>query len=105
MNEGNPPEEPASSWKRYPFALSETDPELVFPGAEGDQGAESNTYYVAGRLRGRSTGHEWAFLVIFSFNDVRHLLRADFHTLALFDLETGAYGTSTEFDFPRLFHW
>ncbi|MBX3026559.1 secreted hydrolase [bacterium] len=88
-------------WKRYPYALVAGDPELVFPAAEGDQGAESNTYYVAGRLRGRTSGREWAFLVIFTFNHVRKLLRADFYTLALFDLGSGDYGTFSETDLPR----
>ena len=89
------------AWKRYPLALGD-DPELVFPQAEGDQGAESNTYYVAGRLVGRESGHVRAFFAIFACNDVWHRVRADFHTLALFDLENGEYGTSTQFDFPRL---
>ena len=62
----------ASAWKRYPFTIGD-DPELSFPTAEGDQGAESNTYYVAGRLTGRSTGRRWAFFVIFTFNDVRFM--------------------------------
>ncbi len=89
------------SWKAYPYALSPTDPELTFPAAEGDQGAESNTFYVAGRLRGRESKREWAFLVIFTFNNVRQWLRADFYTLALFDLSSGAYGTFSEYDIPR----
>lgn len=90
-----------ATWRTYPYALSRTDPELIFPAAEGDQGAESNTYYVAGRLHGRSTGGEWAFLTIFTFNHVRKLLRADFHTLALFDLTAGTYGTFSESDLPH----
>lgn len=90
-----------AAWRAYPFVLSPTDPELTFPAAEGNQGAESNTYYVAGRLRGRATQREWAFLVIFTFNDVRKRLRADFYTFALFDLATGAYGTYSEYDLPR----
>lgn len=36
-------------WKRYPVVLAEGDAELVFPPAEGDQGAESDIYYVASR--------------------------------------------------------
>lgn len=91
----------AVDWKRYPFVLAGDDPELTFPAAEGDQGAESNTYYVAGRLRGRASGRQWAFMVIFTFNDVRKRLRADFFTFALFDLTTGAYATFSEDDLPR----
>ena len=90
-----------AAWRAYPFVLSPTDPELTFPAAEGDQGAESNTYYVAGRLRGRATEREWAFLVIFTFNNVGGRLRADFYTFALFDLASGAYGTYSEYDLPR----
>ena len=90
-----------AAWRAYPYVLAPNDPELTFPAAEGDQGAESNTYYVAGRLRGRATQREWAFLVIFTFNDVRQRLRADFYTFALFDLATGAYGTYSEYDLPR----
>jgi predicted secreted hydrolase len=89
-----------ASWRRYPYALSTTDAQLTFPAAEGDQGAESNTYYVAGRLRGRTTGGDWAFLTIFTFNDVRKRVRADFHTIALFDLTSGEYGTFSESDLP-----
>ena len=90
-----------ADWRRYPFQLIAGDPELGFPEAEGDQGAESNTYYVSGQLRGRDSGRRWAFLTIFTYNFVRKLLRADFFTLALFDLESGEYGTFSEFDIPR----
>ncbi|MDX2168917.1 MAG: lipocalin-like domain-containing protein [Deltaproteobacteria bacterium] len=93
----------AADWKRYPFVLAPDDAQLIFPAAEGDQGAESNTYYVAGRLRGRASGREWAFLTVFTFNDIHHRLRADFYTLALFDLGAGTYGTFSEFDLPRPF--
>jgi predicted secreted hydrolase len=97
-----PQSAPPDEWRRYPYAIGRADPELVFPQAEGDQAAESNTYYVAGRLRGRS-GRQWAFLTIFCFNNVWRRLRADFHTLALFDLDAGTYGTHTEFDLPHPF--
>jgi hypothetical protein len=86
--------------RRHPHLLVD-DPELVFPLAEGDHGERSNTYAVAGRLRGATTGHRWAFLVLFATNGTRHGPHADFHTLAFFDLENGAYGTSTELDGRR----
>ena len=91
----------ADAWRTYPYSFAPNDPELVFPAAEGDQGAESNTYYVAGRLRGRTTRRDFAFLVIFTFNDVRKRIRADFYTFALFDLTSGDYATYSEFDLPR----
>ncbi len=52
------------TWRRYPHVLAAADPELAFPAAEGDQGAESNTYYLAGRLWGLRTGRAWAYLVV-----------------------------------------
>jgi len=90
-----------AGWRRYPYALSPSDPELVFPAAEGDQGADSNTYYLAGRLRGVRSGRSWAYLVVFVFNRFRGRIRSDFYTFALFDLDAGAYGTYTEHDLPR----
>lgn len=93
------------AWRRYPLTLVDGDPELVFPAAEGDQGHESNTYYVAGRLRDGVGDARWAFLTVFTFNDVRHRVRADFHTFSLFDLRTGDYGTFSEHDLPRPFGW
>ncbi len=92
-------------WKRYPFVLVPDDPELTFPAAEGDQGAESNTYYLAGRLRGRDSGRTWAYLAIFAYTAVRQRLRADFHTVALFDLAAGTYATWTEHDLPHPLRW
>jgi hypothetical protein len=90
-------------WKRYPYVLSPSDPELQFPAAEGDQGAHTNTYYLAGRVRGVRSGSEWAYFVVFTFNAIRGWLRSDFYTFALFDLRNGTYGTYTENDFPRPF--
>ncbi len=78
-----------AAWKHYPYVVTPDDPEMTFPAAEGDQGAESNTYYVAGRLRGKASAREWAFLVIFTFNNVRKRMRTDFYTFALFDLVNG----------------
>jgi hypothetical protein len=92
----------AASWRRYPYVLSPSDPELTFPAAEGDQGAHSNTYYLAGRLRGVRSGRTWAYLTVFTFNRLRGLLRTDFYTFALFDLGDGGYASFTEHDLPRL---
>jgi len=90
-----------ATWRRYPYVLSPSDAELTFPAAEGDQGAESNTYYLAGRLRGLESGREWAYFVVFTYNNIRRWLRTDFYTFALFDLSDGSYGTYTEHDLPR----
>jgi len=91
----------APSWRRYPYVLVPSDPELVFPAAEGDQGAHSNTYYLAGRLHGVQSGRTWAYLTVFTFNRFRGWLRSDFYTLALFDLADGRYATYTEHDLPH----
>ena len=100
----SPRESPSTGapvWKRYPYALSPSDPQLSFPAAEGDQGTESNTYYLAGRLQGVRSRREWAYFVVFTFNNIRGWLRSDFYTFALFDLMDGRYGTYTEHDLPR----
>ncbi|MET0153789.1 MAG: hypothetical protein ABW298_14420, partial [Candidatus Binatia bacterium] len=55
-----------------------------------------------GRLRGHATGWQWAFLCAFVFDDLSRRSSAALHTLALFDLEKGEYGTSTEYDRPGL---
>ena len=92
---------PSTSWRRYPYALSPSDPELTFPTAEGDQGAESNTYYVAGRVRGVRSGRSWAYFAVFTYSAYRGWMRTDFYTFALFDLDDGRYATFTEHDLPR----
>jgi hypothetical protein len=77
------------------------DPQLLFPAAEGHQGAASDTYYASGILRGESSGRRYAFLTIFAKNeDIFHLLSADLHVLALFDLDVGTYDTGSRFDLP-----
>jgi hypothetical protein len=91
----------AAPWRRYPYVLSPSDPELTFPAAEGDQGAHSNTYYLAGRLRGVRSGRAWAYLTVFTFNRLRGWLRTDFYTFSLFDLGDGSYASFTEHDLPR----
>jgi hypothetical protein len=77
------------------------------PRRRGDQGCGANTYFIEARLRGIETGRELALIAIFSAMTVRLPLgasvRADFYILSLFDLGSGAYGTTTEYDLPRPF--
>ncbi len=101
MKAETPARADVAGWRRYPYVLSPSDPELTFPTAEGDQGAASNTYYLAGRLRGVRSGRAWAYFVVFTYNRVRGGMRTDFYTFALFDLDHGTYGTCTEHDLPR----
>jgi predicted secreted hydrolase len=88
-------------WRRYPFDLVPGDARLRFPAAEGSHpDCESDTWYLAGELRGAERGR-FAFLVI--VNENRPGLGpivADFYTFALFDLESGAYGSYTDYDMP-----
>ncbi|MGH7894808.1 MAG: hypothetical protein ACREQL_09075 [Candidatus Binatia bacterium] len=90
-------------WKRYPYVPDWGDPAwFTFPGVDGhrdDLGMA--TYFVDGFLRGRTSGREYAFMVIVT--DMRVLgkrLRASFYTFALYDLATRRYGTYTDYDFP-----
>jgi predicted secreted hydrolase len=89
-----------TEWRRYPFRLVPTDEKLEFPAAEGahpDQ--ESDTWFIAGELVGTS-GRPYAFLTIFNKNRPGGSVVADFYTMALFDCDTGAYGTYTDYDMP-----
>ncbi len=109
MTSPTPPSPAASrdaAWRRYPYVIPDTDARwFTFPAAEGDQGCGANTYFVETRLRGVRSGRELAMMTIFTAITVPLRLlwpvRADFYILALFDLTTGAYGTTTEFDLPR----
>lgn len=94
-----------AAWKRYPYAIPGADEAwFTFPAAEGDQGTGANTYFLECPLRGLRTGRNLALMVIFSTMRVplaRTVLHADFYIFALFDLDTGTYGTITDFDLPR----
>ena len=88
-------------WRRYPFELVPGEPQFCFPAAEGEHPSyESDTWFLAGELTGESTGRKFAFLTIFNKNRLGHEIVADFHTLALFDLDNGTYGTYTDYDVP-----
>lgn len=89
----------------YPFELVPGDPEFTFPAAEGiHPHCQSDTWFIAGELTGTPThtapGRRFAFLTIFNQNRPGGSIVADFHTMALFDLDHGTYGTYTDYDMP-----
>ncbi len=91
----------APSRLRYPFDLVPGDREFTFPAAEGvHTHCQSDTWFLAGELTGTTSGRRFAFLTIFNQNRPGGTLVADFHTLALFDLDNGTYGTFTDYDMP-----
>jgi predicted secreted hydrolase len=89
-----------ADWRCYPFRLVADDSRLEFPAAEGEHAdQESDTWFIAGELTG-ATGRSFAFLTIFNKNRPGGTVVADFYTMALFDCDTGAYGTYTDYDMP-----
>jgi predicted secreted hydrolase len=89
-----------TDWRNYPFRLVRNDSALDFPAAEGEHSdQESDTWFIAGELTG-ATGRSFAFLTIFNKNRPGGTLVADFYTMALFDCDTGEYGTYTDYDMP-----
>ena len=90
-----------NDWRTYPFRLVPGDSELDFPAAEGQHpDQESDTWFIAGQLDAARTGRSFAFLTIFNKNQPGGTVIADFYTMALFDLDTGDYGTYTDYDMP-----
>ena len=90
-----------SDWRRYPFQLVPGDGQLEFPAAEGEHpDQESDTWFLAGQLAAAETDRSFAFLTIFNKNRPGGTIVADFYTMALFDLDTGDYGTYTDYDMP-----
>lgn len=89
-----------ADWQRYPFQLVPGDDQMCFPAAEANHpDFQSDTWFLAGELVGDS-GRRFAFLTIFNKNRPAESIIADFYTLALFDLDTGQYGTFTDYDMP-----
>jgi predicted secreted hydrolase len=77
------------------------DSELDFPAAEGQHpDQESDTWFIAGQLDAARADRSFAFLTIFNKNQPGGTVIADFYTMALFDLDTGDYGTYTDYDMP-----
>lgn len=90
-----------SDWRSYPFQLVPGDGQLEFPAAEGEHpDQESDTWFIAGQLEAAETDRSFAFLTIFNKNRPGGTVVADFYTMALFDLDTGDYGTFTDYDMP-----
>lgn len=90
-----------SDWRSYPFRLVPGDGQLEFPAAEGEHpDQESDTWFIAGQLDAAETDRSFAFLTIFNKNRPGGTVVADFYTMALFDLDTGDYGTFTDYDMP-----
>lgn len=86
---------------RYPFDLVPGDSEFTFPAAEGvHPHCQSDTWFLAGELTGTASRRRFAFLTIFNQNRPGGSIVADFHTMALFDLDNGTYGTYTDYDMP-----
>ncbi|MGO8770213.1 MAG: lipocalin-like domain-containing protein [Mycobacterium sp.] len=91
----------SSDWRSYPYRLVPGDSQLDFPAAEGEHpDQESDTWFIAGQFDAVQTGRSFAFLTIFNKNRPGGSVVADFYTLALFDLDTGDYGTYTDYDMP-----
>lgn len=90
-----------SDWRSYPFQLVPGDHQLEFPAAEGEHpDQESDTWFIAGQLDAAESDRSFAFLTIFNKNRPGGTVVADFYTMALFDLDTGDYGTFTDYDMP-----
>ncbi|MEE2855678.1 MAG: secreted hydrolase [Actinomycetota bacterium] len=90
-----------SDWRSYPFQLVPGDGQLEFPAAEGEHpDQESDTWFIAGQLVSAQADRSFAFLTIFNKNRPGGTVVADFYTMALFDLDTGEYGTFTDYDMP-----
>ncbi len=90
-----------NDWRSYPFQLVPGDSQLEFPAAEGDHpDQESDTWFIAGQLDAAQADRSFAFLTIFNKNRPGGTVVADFYTMALFDLDTGDYGTYTDYDMP-----
>jgi hypothetical protein len=68
----------------------------IFPAGANDSSAGTGIYSVTGRLRGRGSSRQWAFLLLLWLDRRSRSRRADLQTLALFDLDNRDYGTSTE---------
>ena len=89
----------------YPYKIpyiGRSDPEMIFPAAEGYQGAATDSYYMSGVLETSSSPPKrYGFLTIFAKNsEIFDVLSADLHVLALFDLDNNMYGTMSRFDLP-----
>ncbi len=82
----------------YPYQLVPGDPRLDFPEAEGRQlDMTSDSWFMEGFLEGKDTGNQYAFITIYYVTDLFWGLLPflHFYSTALYNLDTGDYGTYT----------
>jgi hypothetical protein len=92
-----------ADWKTYPYQPDWGNPRwFQFPRIDGhNPELGMATYYLDGFVRGKDSGRLYAVMTIFSEMKVaRDKLRMAFNTFALYDCETGHYGTYTDNDYP-----
>ncbi len=84
----------------YSFVIDPTVPTETLPLGDGQIASyQSDSWYEAGFVTGQVTGKKYAFMTIFDKNHMNGT-RTDFFQFAIFDLQTGAYGTYSDFDLP-----
>jgi hypothetical protein len=92
-----------ADWKQYPYRPDWGNPRwFQFPRIDGyDPQLGMVTYYLDGFVRGKDSGRLYAVMTIFTaMKIVRGKLHLAFNTFALYDCETGHYGTCTDTDHP-----
>src|SRR5262245_34351608 len=88
------PRESTPTGGRIPFLLGES--KVILPPTAKGECAGNGIHSVTGRLWGRESARQWAFLLLFWLDRASPPGGADLQTLAFFDLNDGEYGTSTE---------
>jgi hypothetical protein len=94
--------DPQPAWKKYPYSIGRGYPQMMFPAAEASHLlAESDTWFLTGKLTGQRTGKNYQFVTIFGKNKIA-ALTFNFYQVSLFDIDTGNYSTFTEYDLPLI---
>lgn len=100
----------ATTTLTYPYQLVPGDPRLDFPAAEGRQlDMQSDTWFMEGFLKGTVSGRNFSFIAVYNINhipmppDYTSTYDFDFYSIALYDLDTGDYGTHTTYSYAPYF--